>query len=76
MIYFLHKFRVKQNDTNGLWYLQRKQWFGRWVDVLDDYGNKITDASWAGSSCNSGITGKADRWVFENVVDTNWRHHK
>ena len=67
--------RVKQNDNNRLWYLQRMTWYGRWVDVLDDYGNKITDASWAGTSCHTGITGKADRREFEKLKYSNWRYH-
>ena len=68
------KFRVKQNDDNGLWYLQRRTFFGVWADVVDPRtGYKVYDASWGGSSPTSGITGKADRWIFENIVDTNWR---
>ena len=68
--------RVTQRESNKLWYLQKRTWYGKWIDVVDYYGNKITDASWAGKSCNDGITGKADRWVFENLVKSNYRYCK
>lgn len=68
------KFRVVQNEGNRLWYLQKKNIFGIWVDVVDSDGNKVSDASWAGNKPSNGITGKADRWIFENVIDANWRY--
>ena len=67
----MKKVRVKQNDKNHLWYLQIKTWYGTWSDVIDFYsGDKITDASWVS------ITDKADRWVFENLIKSNWRYHR
>jgi len=66
----MRKYRVEQDYNNRLWYFEKRVWF-TWQRIADwDNDTWIFDASW------DGIIKKAERWIFENDINSNWRYHK